>query len=156
LVYMTTNRKGLKELRSEALVRIAENAQRDVSIVKKCYDIANMVINHVEYDIGTIEESEYEVYFSHWGKEVDFSEIKRKDIYDSFLMALTDLFGEGKRDKSYDDKVRYTFDDKNGCTIELKVSTELTGCRLVTEEVVVPESIVPQHIESKTVIKCDS
>jgi len=150
-----TSRKNLRNVKTQQLRSIALDSKRAIENVRAGYLVAGHILDEVEHDIGSIGENDFDVYFSRYGKSIEFSRIKRKIVYNAFLMTLINLYDHGVRSKSYDDNIKYTFESSD-CTIGLKVSTELVGCKLVSETVIIPESVIPEHTETKTVIKCDN
>jgi hypothetical protein len=155
---MTNN---INSLKMNALSKIAEETQEKVKNVWDCYNEARKILNKFEgFNWGKCEEDDVNFYLGEGNRYIQISEIKDKAIYSNMLMALTDIYGEGKRDKTWDNEIRYTFNKtpnswRQDIEVTLKVSTELTGCRLLIEDVVIPQKVEPEHIEHKTVIKCD-
>ena len=92
-------------------------------------------------------------------KSIYLTNVTDRAVYENIVIALTELYNEGSRSKDWSDNIRYSFKKEpnnwDSVGIVLSVSPTVTGCKLVTEEVEVPEKVVPAHTETKTVIKCD-
>jgi hypothetical protein len=128
---------------------------------------ADRVINKLltEFEVKEDEIKGLGIELSTYGKNVEFNGIKNKPLYNNLIMALTALYGEGEREKSYGDNIRYLFrsvkDDAsyservNRVFIVAKVSTEITGCKITPIEVEVAERVIPAHKETEYKIECE-
>lgn len=144
------------------LSSIAEEMQEKVLNVNVCFKETETIKERVGINSATHFSRELEdmkVELSTWGRYITLSGISSKELFNEMVITLTELYGDGTKE-AYDSDVRYQF-VKSGkwysdrIFITLQVGVSITGCKLIIEEIMVEEKIIPAHIEEKIRVKCD-
>jgi hypothetical protein len=148
---LNTNFEKLEKVRSATIIEISNDFKYKLDNINTQKIEAEKILEKIE----NICDHEYDVEFSHYGRCINFSGVKSKLVYERFIIALTELYSEGTKSELCGD-IQYEFYNRTNQTyIKLRVSPKVTGCRLVTGEVLIPEKVEPEHYETKTVVKCD-
>jgi hypothetical protein len=153
----------VQEVRISCLSTIMSESAERIRNIELTAEVADHILNRLisdNNDIPSDDIDDLQISLSVYGKEVEISNVHNKPLYNALIMTLTDLYGSGDREKDYRDRVKYTFyknrnDYKNRVDIVARVSTEITGCKLIQKEVDIPERVLPAHKETQTDIVCE-
>jgi len=149
------NTEIIKEVKRDILSRVAEETNENINNVIAESLEAEKILSMVESD------STLKIDLTTWGRYVKFSEVSDKQLFIDLLTRLVDLYGEGTKEATYNNEIRYNFNSNKNLPhylqihISLEVSPSVTGCKLIKTKVTIPERIEPEHIEEKVTLKCD-
>jgi hypothetical protein len=149
--------------RISCLSAIMRESAEQIKNIESSAEVADHILNKLICDNNDIPVEDIEdlkISLGAYSKEVDISNVYNKPLYNALIMTLTDLYGAGERGKDYSDRVKYIFfknkeDHINRVEIVARVSTEITGCKLIEKKVDVPERVYPAHKETQTDIVCE-
>ena len=153
----------VEKLRSNYIKTILSDQQEKLTDIEISALEADNIIQKMvtDFQIPIAHIREMNVDLSTYGKEVELTCFPNKRTFDCAIMVLVDLYGEGKRDRTYNDMIRYSWiknpeeDRREQISIVVKASTELTGCKLTTVKKMIPERIIEAHEEEVTEIACE-
>ena len=162
---MTTSKSVsaiLAEVHSVRSSTIMKDMLSKAKVLERCIEELNTILRGCrEYDWDL--PSKFDIRVGEYGYYIYIDKAQDKEAYENMLLALVDLYGEGKRDSVWGDRIEYTWtkdiQDYNKIGISLRVDTSLSGCKIVKKReyvarTVVPEKIVEAHWEEKNVLEC--
>jgi hypothetical protein len=144
----------LKEVKEETLKEVRENSNTCKKNVILAFEEANIIVTKVEEQIS-LTSKDFKVHFDKWDRTVTFSGLNRNEVYAQFVVACTDLYEQGIRSATWDNKLKLTFEKNHYIVIRIQVDPEVSGCKLVKETVEIPRKVIEAHAEEKFVVKCD-
>jgi hypothetical protein len=162
---MTTmkNLKMKEEKRSE-IEYVRNRVKEQVQDVELSFKEAKTILDKVNEitDFLYVKELDEDVTikFDAWGRYVKISDVNDTKLFNSFVIALTELYNDGEKTMWENDGVKYSFIKKEkfmrNIYITLSVKNTVTGCIITREMVTVPEKVIPEHIEEKVILRCEA
>lgn len=140
---------------------IMENANRKIIKLNESIRVIKNVLSIIadRLDDEELEEDGYiEIYTDIYNTEMARITVKDnapQEIFDVVKQCLVDTYGMGKKDQTWDDKIKYSWKFNNSL-VHMIAPPERTGCRL--EKVIknVPAKFTPATTETVYKIVCDN